>query len=140
MMAMQAFKKDTTQVENSGSEQTVGERLRKARTKRGEKLPQISDILRISERYLKAIEEYDLPALPEAVYTLGFVKTYAHYLGLDVDEVVANFKSDLSTKPKASILDFPVSVPNKGVPSLSVVAIAAIIAGLVVALWKFLRG
>src|SRR3954462_5597397 len=63
--------------------ETVGQDLRKARQLRGEELAQISRVLKIRRDLLEALEESDFDALPGRAYTIGFVRSYAEYLGLD---------------------------------------------------------
>ena len=74
---------------------TAGEKLKAFRLEKGIKLDKISDILRISKRYLIAIEKLDATALPEQVYTLGFVRSYARYLEQDSQPFVDQFKQEL---------------------------------------------
>ncbi|MDC0344616.1 helix-turn-helix domain-containing protein [Alphaproteobacteria bacterium] len=46
-------------------------------------LDQVARNLRIQIRYLKALEENDFKNLPERVFTLGFIRSYASYLDMD---------------------------------------------------------
>lgn len=68
--------------------------LKQARQAQNKKIPAIARELKIAESYLAAIEEGNSQALPERVYTLGFVRTYSTYLGLDANAVVEQFKSE----------------------------------------------
>jgi len=61
----------------------IGAILREARTKRGVDLAEVEAATRIRLKYLRAIESEDWEALPESVYTRGFIRTYASFLGLD---------------------------------------------------------
>lgn len=54
-----------------------------------------SNALNIQIHYLKAIEEGDLDTLPEQVYILGFVRSYANYLGLDAAKCVSDYKQQV---------------------------------------------
>lgn len=74
---------------------TVGESLKIARRAKDEPTKSIAAKLRISEQYLKAIESMDDNNLPEQVYALGFVRSYAHYLGLDPQKAVTQFKEEI---------------------------------------------
>ncbi len=73
----------------------IGEVLKAARRLKDETLKSVASKLRISEPYLKAIETMDSNNLPEQVYALGFVRSYAHHLGLDPQEAVNQFKQDI---------------------------------------------
>ena len=118
---------------------TVGERLKALRLERKKTILQISKALRIGEHYLEAIENNDLSVLPEQVYTLGFVKSYAKYLGQDSEEIVAKFKNESSPRSKSFVLDFPAPVPDGGIPRFTVLSIATIFTVVIYALWYFLR-
>jgi len=75
---------------------TVGVVLRKARLKTGDDLKSVSDKLRIRRPYLEALEESRHDDLPGRPYAIGFVRTYAKYLGLDVTQTVERYKTETS--------------------------------------------
>lgn len=72
----------------------IGEEIRAARESTGLSLQDISEQLHISATYLGAIERLDTKALPSPGYVLGFMRSYAKFLGLDVVEAVARYKVD----------------------------------------------
>ena len=63
----------------------LGEVLRAARESKGVDLPRVERDTKIRTRYLSALERGEYRDLPGAVYTKGFLRNYAHYLGLDPD-------------------------------------------------------
>jgi flagellar biosynthesis protein FlhG len=67
---------------DSGAEVT-GAFLRKVREIRGLELNDISQRTKISERYLRALEEEQFADMPAAVYVRGYVTEYARALRLD---------------------------------------------------------
>ncbi|TAK80256.1 MAG: helix-turn-helix domain-containing protein [Dehalococcoidia bacterium] len=67
----------------------LGEAFRNERTRRAISLGDAERTTRINRVYLEAIEEGRLEALPAPVYTRGFVRLYARFLGLDADAAVA---------------------------------------------------
>jgi cytoskeleton protein RodZ len=69
----------------------LGERFRAAREARGLSLSDVSEQIRIRSVYLAAIEEENWSAIGAPVYIRGFLRTYARFLGLDPEEVVADF-------------------------------------------------
>ena len=69
----------------------IGERLRVARESRGLSLEAVTADLRIRTVILAAMEREDHAALPERVYLLGLLKTYATFLGLDPAAVAAGW-------------------------------------------------
>lgn len=80
---------------------TVGVALRKRRLKTGEDLKTVSDKLRIRRPYLEALEESQHDDLPGRPYAIGFVRTYAGYLGLNVTETVDAYKLETAPDPEA---------------------------------------
>src|SRR5947208_14626068 len=70
---------------------SFGEELRREREIRGISLKEISDATKISKRFLEAIEKNDHRTLPAPVFTRGFVREYARYLGLAAEEIVNRY-------------------------------------------------
>lgn len=70
---------------------SFGEELRREREIRGISLKEIADATKISKRFLEAIERNDHKTLPAPVFTRGFVREYARYLGLSSDEIVNRY-------------------------------------------------
>ena len=65
---------------------SIGETLRRERERRNIELDQVSRELKISPRFLEAIEEENFERLPAGVFAKSFVRQYARMLGLDEDE------------------------------------------------------
>jgi len=78
---------------------SLGDSLRQQREKRGITLDQAAADTRIREKFLKALEDGDLQSLPGAVYTKGFLRNYAEYLGLDDEESVVQFQQERGGPP-----------------------------------------
>lgn len=72
----------------------LGERLRTARERQGITLAQVAAETRILQRYLLALEDGDYHQLPGDVYTRGFVRNYARYLGLPADELIELYRQE----------------------------------------------
>jgi transcriptional regulator with XRE-family HTH domain len=70
---------------------SFGEELRREREIRGISLKEIADATKISKRFLEAIERNDHKTLPAPVFTRGFVREYARYLGLSSDDMVNRY-------------------------------------------------
>lgn len=84
----------------------IGERLRTAREARGLSLEAVAAELRIRIVILAAMEREDHTALPERVYLLGLLRTYARFLGLDPATVAAGWAGE----PRAP--DAPLEAPQ----------------------------
>jgi cytoskeleton protein RodZ len=76
--------------------ETVGQDLRTARLRRGDDLASVSRVLKIRKDHLEALEEDRLDALPGRTYAVGFVRSYAEYLGLDSGQCVERFKAEIA--------------------------------------------
>src|SRR5476651_1863484 len=76
--------------------ETVGQDLRAARQRRGDDLATVSKALKIRKDHLEALEEDRIENLPGRTYAVGFVRTYADYLGLDAAQTVDRFKSQIA--------------------------------------------
>lgn len=70
---------------------TFGESLRREREMRGVTLEEVSGATRIATRFLKAIENEQWDQLPGGVFNRGFVRAVARYLGLDEENIVAEY-------------------------------------------------
>ena len=89
----------------------VGERLKQARTAKGLSLEQAVIATRIRKHYLEALERGDRAALPSPVQGRGFLRLYAGYLGLDGEELVAEWEG----RPRPAPVSSP-SVPPPPAP------------------------
>src|SRR5678815_2603090 len=73
---------------------SLPDRLAAARERKGVDLYRAERDTKIRARYLAALERGDYRELPGAVYTKGFLRNYALYLGLDPDEVLLQWRRD----------------------------------------------
>jgi flagellar biosynthesis protein FlhG len=71
--------------------EVTGELLRKLRQTRGIELGDISQRTKISERYLRAIEDERFADMPAAVYVRGYVMEYARALRMDAHRVTESY-------------------------------------------------
>lgn len=83
--------------------ETVGQHLRAARLRRGDELAAIARVLKIRKDHLEALEEDRQDVLPGRAYAIGFVRSYADYLGLDATETVERFKSEIAVSGEEHI-------------------------------------
>lgn len=74
----------------------VGAMLRDRRVELGHDIQAVARQTHIKVSYLKAIEEGRRRDLPGAAYTIGFVRTYADFLGLDGNRLVTDFHAQLA--------------------------------------------
>jgi cytoskeletal protein RodZ len=77
--------------------ETIGQRLKKAREYRNLTLEKVEEVTRIRAQYLQALEADDFSALPSPIQARGFLRNYAQYLELDLDQMVDELRA---TRPE----------------------------------------
>lgn len=70
---------------------SFGERLRREREMRGISLDEIATATKISTRNLRALEDEKFQQLPGGIFNKGFVRAYAKFLGIDEEQMVAEY-------------------------------------------------
>src|SRR5437762_14305971 len=73
---------------------SLPDRLAMARGRKGVDLVRAERDTKIRVRYLSALESGDYRDLPGAVYTKGFLRNYAIYLGLDPEDVLRQWRRE----------------------------------------------
>src|SRR5512141_3494845 len=73
---------------------SLPERLAAARERKGVDLGRAERDTKIRARYLAALARGDYRELPGAVYTKGFLRNYAIYLGLDPEDVLRQWRRE----------------------------------------------
>lgn len=118
----------------------VGEILKRARLHFGQSLGDVERNLRIRAIQLDAIECGDVDRLPGRVYAIGFVKSYAEYLGLDGDKIVALFKAQMIGNKPRQELNFPVAASDSNMPPLWLALAGLAVFVFIVAGWAVYSG
>jgi cytoskeletal protein RodZ len=111
------------------------DRLAAARERKGVDLVRAERDTKIRVRYLSALESGDYRDLPGAVYTKGFLRNYAIYLGLDPEDVLRQWRRERGegTAPEPAIVPpRPIAEPSRPLQfSPSVVVAGLLTAGVV---------
>ena len=121
-------------------EDHVGFVLREAREAVETDLHDVASSLRIRFVYLNAIEEGRFDDLPGTTYAIGFVRTYAEYLGLDSDRLVERFKSEVGDVGAPQQLEFPTPMPDGRFPGGTILALSVVLVVAAVGGWTYLQG
>ena len=109
------------------------ERLYAARERKGVDLYRAERDTKIRARYLGALERGDYKELPGAVYTKGFLRNYALYLGLEPEDVLEQWRRERGDgRDVAPVITVPrpIAAPRQGLtfsPSIVVVALLTVI-------------
>ncbi|MGY3724773.1 protein RodZ, contains Xre-like HTH and DUF4115 domains [Granulicatella balaenopterae] len=72
-------------------EETIGNKLQKARQSKGYTLDDLQQMTKIQKKYLIAIEEGDYDIMPGEFYTKAFIKQVADTVGLDGENAVIDY-------------------------------------------------
>ena len=83
---------------------TVGQQLKAARTKRRLTLEEASQATRLRVGLVKALEADDFAALGGDTYVRGHLRTYAGFLGLDVDDLYEAYAEQLGLEPAEPVV------------------------------------
>ena len=133
-MASQGKKSKISQDENLNVTK-VGALLQASRLRLGHDLRFVAETLHIRFVYLEAIEAGRYEELPGAVYVVGFIRSYAEFLGLDSEEVVRRSKAEVAAQSVTSELVFPVPMPETSIPGRAIVLVGVIVSLLAYGGW-----
>jgi len=119
-----------------------GEHLKRQREMRGVSRDEVCAATRISTRFLDALESEQWGVLPGGIFNRGFVRAVARFLGLDEDDLVAEY--DLAFSEQQSEIAAPLSpVPQHAARprrrrfvSIGAVAVLVLL-GMVWAGWRW---
>ncbi len=114
----------------------VGSLLKEMRLQKGLRLPDVSKRLCIRKTYLEAIEESNYKNIPPFPYGIGFIRSYADYLGLNSSNIVELYKEETNTNQDKDIYvlepQSEATVPNRKYLIISLLAII-----LIYVIWHF---
>lgn len=113
--------------------------LRERRQDRGLSLAEVEEATRIQLKHLEAFEEEDYERLPNGVYLRGLLRSYARYLGLDPEEMVALCRQGAEEQGVAISPTVEVK-PLKGAPLFTpdlLVGLAILLSIILFGLWIY---
>lgn len=110
--------------------------LRMARQRAGYDLKDVAEVLRIRANNLEAIEGGRFDDLPGPTYVTGFLRSYADFLGLDRDEIVARYREEIGAASRQK-LTFPTPSQEGRVPRFWLVLVALVLVGVAYGGWHY---
>ena len=139
-MALRILRVSDNQTTSSETEQNtsierVGDTLRNARERAGLNIADVARALRISQKYLEALEDSRHEDLPGTTYAIGFVRSFAEHLHLDGEEMVRRYKDEAAGTTNKNDLSFPKPISEGGVPGGAVLGLGVIIAAVAYGGW-----
>jgi cytoskeleton protein RodZ len=112
---------------------TFGERLKREREMREVTLKEVTTATRIGPRFLEALENEEWDKLPGGIFNRGFVRSIARFLGLDEENLLAEY--DMARGEQSLPVPHPyenkIPRPPIWVPVLAVLALLAVFGGLI---------
>jgi cytoskeleton protein RodZ len=119
------------------SKQTLGEEMRTARLARGLDLAAVAEVLKIRKAHLDALESDNIRALPGRPYALGFVRSYAQFLGIDVEQCVTRLRAAFDREGLHPQFHFPDAAPEFRLPRGGWLMGGGAIAIMLLGMWMF---
>lgn len=86
---------------------SFGARLKQEREQRGITLDDISLSTKIGTRMLRALEEEHFDQLPGGIFNKGFIRAYARTLGMDEEQVIADYLAATGVPPPGQMPESP---------------------------------
>lgn len=121
----------------------IGEALRAARRQQGISLADAAASTRVRETYLAALEEEEFAALGGDVYVKGFLRSYARYLSLDPEPLLAAYKREHERPDELSPMSRrspPIIGERERPPAAGLVIALAVLALLVFLAFRLFGG
>lgn len=118
---------------------TVSEALRRAREAGGLSLREVAEIVRIRSVNLEAIEDGRFDRLPGSAYAIGFIRTYAEYLGFDGEQMVRRFKAEVAHAAEKPKLSFPLPMRESRAPTGALLLLGVVLAAGIYGGWYWMR-
>lgn len=118
--------------------ESIADTLRLARQELGQDLRTVAQFLCIRYAYLEAIEKSDFDSLPGTAYAIGFLRTYAEFLGLDGEQIVERFKREVQGEEPVQDLVFPEPVGHNRIPGGAIVLISMVLLAMAYGGWFYL--
>lgn len=116
----------------------IGALMREMRMAGKRELNDVAHELRIRQPYLEAIEDGRLDDLPGPAYATGFLRAYSEFLGLNGDTVIERIKEAGLDIDKRASLTLPSPVEEGGLPTRSILMVAALLAVVAYTGWYFI--
>lgn len=113
----------------------IGDILRRVREHRGEDIESISDYLRIRPSFLIALENSRYDEIPADTYVIGFLRTYALYLGLDGKGAIEQYRREMAGRRRAPQLSMPQPMSEGRIPTVAILIAASVACLILYGLW-----
>ncbi len=91
----------------------LGTRLKQARIAKGYSLEDLQDLTKIQKRYLAGIEDGNHSMMPGAFYVRAFIKQYAAAVGLNGEELLERYRTEMPANEPVAQKPMPSSLTSR---------------------------
>ncbi|TWT07544.1 helix-turn-helix domain-containing protein [Planococcus sp. CPCC 101016] len=91
----------------------LGTRLKQARIAKGYSLEDLQDLTKIQKRYLAGIEDGNHSMMPGVFYVRAFIKQYAAAVGLNGEELLERYKTEMPANEPVAQKPMPSSLTSR---------------------------
>jgi cytoskeletal protein RodZ len=121
------------------SETSIGDRLKKARTRRKISVTEVEEATRIRSKFILALESDSWEHIPSEVYGRGYLETYAAFLKLPVDDVMRDYDRQRSLYARRCQQGVPEFAPKESLrlPKIVLTSRSLVMTGLAIAILVF---
>ncbi len=96
--------------------ETIGQQLKQSREARFLTIRKVVEETRIRAHYIEAMEADNFEALPSPVQARGFLRLYASFLGLDMDELITRQRIEAPAASPAHEIPSVLAMPEPVLP------------------------
>jgi len=121
----------------TGSYEGIGLKFLAARRQASLDITHVATSLRIRQEHLAAIEDGRFSDLPAPAYAVGFVRSYAEFLGLDPTTVIQAFKDETENSRERVSLIFPTADAENRVPRGWLLGMSAFLVLVIFGAWFY---
>ena len=122
-----------------GEYEGIGSEFSAARREAGLDITHVATSLRIRQEHLAAIEDGRFADLPAPAYAVGFVRSYAEFLGMDSGTAIQSFKDETENSRERVSLIFPTADAEDRVPRGWFLGMSAALALVIFGAWSYSR-
>jgi cytoskeletal protein RodZ len=110
-----------------------GEHLKREREMRGVSLEEVSAATRIAPRFLEALENEQWDQLPGGVFNRGFIRAIARFLGLDEENLVAEYALETKGRTEPGVVADPPAESSRRWGGIAIVILVAVL--IIASIW-----
>ena len=134
-MLSHALATDPQVPQNDPTPNSVGQTLKRIRVEQGHSFEDVSKSTKIRPYFLTLLEADDFDALPDAVFTTGFIRNFCDYLQIPAEPLIAQYIAQSSAKEAET--PFKLYLPQSSEQTIAprFLIISLIIVGLTSIVW-----